>query len=300
MKKPLIIGLVVVLVIASIFALGSLGLMRTSSSFDYRGGVAADVAPMETAYPESVPMVEESIEKGESQSPSFPSGEKIIRDIRYEIRSKNFDEDRLFFDQLPNRFGGSVETLDQGSYYSGTIEQRYYNVRYRIPTDRLDSFIQELEKNRPIYHKYYNQYSVTDSYNQTEARLKTLKATEERYLELLTKATDIPDIISIEQALTNVQSEIEWLSLTKDQYDKDIDYTAVNVNLSEVLASDPLTGQITFWDQLKDAFLTGIATFFRGLSELIFLILRLWPILLILGIGLTIFLVRFKRKKPTE
>lgn len=291
-KKPLIIGLTALLLIAVIFALGSRGILTRSTS-----APQADMASMEEGGYADAPA--ELAKPAEDSVADYSDGsEKIIREISYQIRSKTFDEDLVFFQTIAEHYGGRIETIDQGANYSG--EQRFYHVTYRIPTEKLDAFMAELEKDRPIFHKYYNQYSVTDSYNQTEARLKTLQATEERYLALLEKAEKIEDIIAVEQALTNVQSEIEWLSMTKDRYDKDIDFTAVQVNLTEVLPSETLTGQSSFWAEIKDAFITGINVFFTCLKELILLILSLWPILILLAGGLTIYLLRRKRNKPTE
>lgn len=298
MKKSSWIAIIAGVVLVAIFALGSLKFFSDGMP----GGLIApmsqsrDMPAMEPQMDEAMPM--ERAEENKSQSK--PSGEKIIRDIWYELRSKTFDDDLAVLQQLPLQYGGSIETIDQGTNYSGSREQRYYNVMYRIPTGRLDDFLAELERDRPIYRKYYNQYSVTDSYNQTEARLKTLKASEARYLALLEKAEEIVDIIAIEQAVSNVQSEIEWLTQTIDSYDKDIDFTAVRVNLREVLASDSLTAQLTFWDKVKDAFVSGIAIFFDGLTQLVLLIIRLWPLLLVIGGGISLFVWRRKRSKPTE
>lgn len=300
MKKPIIIGLIIVLFLGAVFTLGYLSRYNPSSMGKSAAGspeYSRDVAAEESIAPQAEPYPTDSIvEQGEADR----TGEKIIRDVRYEIRSKTFEVDLEFLTRLPDQFGGKVETVDQGTNYYGSDEQRYYNVTYRIPTDRLDDFLTELEKDRPIFHKYYNQYTVTDTYNQTEARLNTLIATEERYLNLLEKAESIEDIIAVEQALTNVQSEIEWLTITKDRFDKDIDYTAVRVSLVEVLASESLTGQSNFWDEIKDAFVTGMASFFAGLRNLILFFLKIWPLLILIAAGIVFFLVRYRRHKTKE
>lgn len=293
MKKTLIIGLVVVLMLGAIFALGQF----TNNLSNLTAGNSAEVAP-------SMPIAEDRManqEKMESASSAATvTGDKIIKNVSYQIRTKTYDEDVAFFQNLPKQFGGEIESVDQGVGYYTEADQRYYNVSYRIPTDKLTAFMQAVEDNRVIFHKSFNQYNVTDSYNQNEARLKTLLASQERYLALLNKAEAISDIIAIEQALTNVSSEIDWLSQQKDRYDKDIDYTAVSLNLIEVKASDALSGRQSFFGELRDAFLSGIATFFEGLRQLLILILRLWPILVLVGIGLSIYLIRRKKHKPTD
>ena len=298
MKKSIWITLIAGVVLVAIFALGSLPLFGARMTGDLIAPMtdSRDMSEMPADIDTSDPMAPAE----ESKVDTRPSGEKIIRDIRYHLRTKTFDDDLAFLQQLPSQFGGSIETIDQGTRYAGAREERYYNVTYRIPTERLDDFLAEMEHDRPIYRKYYNQYSVTDSYNQTEARLKTLQASEDRYLALLEKAEEIVDIIAIEQALSNVQSEIEWLSRTKDGYDKDIDYTAVHVQLKEVLASESLSVQLTFWDKIKDAFVSGIAIFFDGLSQLLLLIIRLWPLLLVVAGIVSLMVWRRKRSRPDE
>lgn len=288
-KKPLLIGLggLLLLVIILIFS-------ARDPWFRMAQSPEVDMAYMEEAMVAQAP----AERAPGSQVGAADGSEKIIRTLHYEIRSKSFDEDLPFFQAIADRFGGRIESIDQGANRSG--DQRYFHVSYRIPTEKLSEFMEELEADRAIFHKFYHQYEVTDSYNQTAARLKTLQASEERYLALLEQAEAIEDIIAIEGALSNVQSEIEWLSQTKDGYDRDIDYTAVQVELNEVKASETLAGQTGFLAEIKDAFVTGINFFLTGLRNLVLWLVSLWPLVILLGLGLGVYWLRRKRNKPEE
>lgn len=50
---------------------------------------------------------------------------------------------------------------------------------------------------------------VTEEYTDLQSRLRNLEATEQRYLDLLTRASTIPDILSLEDRLNAVRGEIE-------------------------------------------------------------------------------------------
>lgn len=292
MRKPLIIIGFVVIVLLSIFILGNIA----GGSFKARG-VQTEALSDQLAYDLAEPQAK--MERQSEMSEQTVSEEKLIRNVSYDLRSKEFEADLDFLKALPAQFGGRIETMDQGIRGASGQELQYFRGSFRIPTDRLEDFMSALEKDRIIEHKAYNQYSVTDQYNRSEARLKTLEATQTRYLELLAKAEQVSDILAIETELTNVQSEIEWLTNSLASYDKDMDYTLVEVQLREIGSHQALSGP-SLWDELRDAFVSGIASFILGVKILILLLIRIWPILLLMAIGVGIYFGRRKRKKTQE
>ena len=75
---------------------------------------------------------------------------------------------------------------------------------------------------------------VGERYYDTEARLKTQRTKQERLLKLLEQAGTMEDIISLENALSDVEFQIEQMSSTLNRYDSLIGYATFTIYLEEV------------------------------------------------------------------
>lgn len=76
---------------------------------------------------------------------------------------------------------------------------------------------------------------VTESYTDTEARLKTLRLQEERLLEILSKATQLTDVLELESRLSDVRYQIESYEATLRNFDSRISYSTLHITLQEVV-----------------------------------------------------------------
>src|SRR3972149_7655643 len=73
---------------------------------------------------------------------------------------------------------------------------------------------------------------VTEEYTDLEARLRNLEATEASYLELLTGAGDIPDILLVQDRLSQVRQEIEQVQGRINLLDNLTDLATITIQLS--------------------------------------------------------------------
>ena len=70
---------------------------------------------------------------------------------------------------------------------------------------------------------------VGERYYDAETRLKTQRTKQERLLALLEQADTMEDIISLENALGDVEYQIEQLSSTLNRYDALISYSTFTI-----------------------------------------------------------------------
>src|SRR4030066_1077182 len=73
---------------------------------------------------------------------------------------------------------------------------------------------------------------VTEEYTDLEARLRNLEATEASYLELLTGAGEIPDILLVQDRLSQVRLEIEQVQGRINLLDNLTDLATITVQLT--------------------------------------------------------------------
>ena len=75
---------------------------------------------------------------------------------------------------------------------------------------------------------------VTTSYVDSEKHLEALRTEQDALLEILSKATTVEDIITVQDRLTHVRYQIESYESTLRSYDDQIALSAVSLNINEV------------------------------------------------------------------
>ena len=73
---------------------------------------------------------------------------------------------------------------------------------------------------------------VTEEYTDLQARLRNLEATEQRYLDLLTRAETIPDILTVQDRLNSVRLETEQVKGRIQLLDDLTDLATITVQLN--------------------------------------------------------------------
>ncbi len=119
-------------------------------------------------------------------------------------------------------------------------------VTIRVPAEVYRSVMSQL---RGIAEEVTSEISeaseVTEEYTDLQARLRNLEATEASYLELLTKAEEIPDILTVQDRINSVRLEIEQVQGRINLLDSltDLATITVQLRLPVPLAEEPDSGQ---------------------------------------------------------
>ena len=218
---------------------------------------------------------------------------KIIKTatIRYEVTNLENEKNRLKqnIDQLK---GVVVTETSKASENTPQIE-----FQLNIPSENFDSFISNLEKNVSYFElKEITRQDITRDYVDVQSRLKNQRALELRYLELLKQAKNVSEILEIEQNLNNVRTEIEIAENRLKLYDRQVQYS--NVNLT-IFKNNPYakTPDQTFGSKTNKAIVGGFDNFVNSFID----ILYLWPfflIILIISIWLFLKYRKYKKKHP--
>lgn len=214
-----------------------------------------DAAPEEAAYDESGEMdgsgapVEElsgNVEIGSTGA----QNQKLIKDVSISAETKKFDTLLESISKKTGELGGYVESSEiNGSSYSYN-SSRWANLTVRIPADKLDAFITEVDSNANITSKMESVRDVTLEYVDIESHINALRAEQESLLKILKEAEKLGDIIKIQSQLTDVRYEIESYESRLRTYDNMVIYSTVNINISEVERETPADPE-TFGEEIK-------------------------------------------------
>ncbi|MDO4701472.1 MAG: DUF4349 domain-containing protein [Erysipelotrichaceae bacterium] len=217
---------------------------------------------------------------------------KISKNHTIYLEAEKIDESIHNFKQLLEKHKGYI-TYSEENLSEKTKKSANFTVK--VPSKGVDLFLEELPTIGTIISKYSNTTDLTESYNDNNARLKSLLKQEERLLELYEKAETIADIITIEEKLTYVRSDIEYIQSSIKNMDLLVEYSTVDINISSEIQ---IIKNPSFGNQLKTALIESFNGFINFIQDgIIWIVLKLPYIILS---AITIFIVRMIAKKKKK
>jgi len=144
---------------------------------------------------------------------SLPSviDRKITRTANLEVSVDNVLESVQKVEDIAVVAGGFVSNSSlavTSSEEDNGIETA--TVKIRVPAEAYTDVLGQLRGiAKEVRSQSEDTQEVTEEYTDLQSRIRNLEATEGRYLDLLSRATTISDILSLEDRLTSVRGQIE-------------------------------------------------------------------------------------------
>lgn len=166
-----------------------------------------------------------------------------------------------------------------------------HEMEIRVPAENFDSLMAKIGKGVEEFDlRQVTVKDVTEEFLDVEARLKTKKELEARYLGLLEQAKTVTEILEIEKEIGTLRADIESI-------EGRLNYLKDRIRLS--------TLQVTFYETLDisdswaDRFGTGFGNGWRNLVWFFVGLVNIWPFIL-LGFLVFFLLHRLTRKKKPK
>ena len=236
----------------------------------------------------------ESAESGESVG--IEENRKLIRTVNMEAETADLDAILADLDAKIAALGGYVQNKSVQNGRNSAA--RYATLTLRIPADKLDSFVDHVENATNILSSNEKAEDVTLKYAATESRIKALETEEARLLELLAKAENLNDLLTLESKLASVREELETVKSQLKLYDSLIDYGTLHLTITEVKEYTVVVEEEpTAWERISTGFVSSLKGVWNILVELfIFLIVALPYLVIPAVIVIIVLMVRRKRK----
>lgn len=216
---------------------------------------------------------------------------KIIYTASVSIETTEFDKAVAALESQVQKIGGFVEssnvTGDTQYNSDGTtsIVNRWAYYTVRIPCEQFEAFLHETEGFGNVTSTSRDAQNVTSAYTDYEARLSSLNTQEERLLDMLSKSEDVETLIALEQRLSDVRYEIESIERSLRNYDMQIKYSTVDLDLREVEIYTPTVPvRRSFGQKLSDSLSDGWTGFTRGIQNVILGLASALPALVLLAV----------------
>lgn len=268
-----------------------------------RESAAADSAAAESAAPGSMWDGGE-YEKAKSENGLFEPASGISdaakRDAKI-VYTANLDLETTTFDQAVADIAAAVERLD--GYFANSSQNgnnsgyRYADYAVKVPKNQFQNFLNSIGQVCHVTYTSTSAEDITDSYYDVDSRLKTAQTKLERLQELLAKADNMADIITIESAISDAEWEIENLTGTLRTYDAQVDYATVYLSLREVYKlSGTDSAPMTLGRRIGNSFVRGLKSVGNFFESLLVWLAYSWIWLAALAV-VVIVVVRLAKKK---
>jgi hypothetical protein len=290
-KKKIALGsIVAIIILVSAFFVGTLYYPYRSEigydeGLDSRSAIAPGLVEWEGEAPEPSPI---------SKDYDLASDQKIIQErmIIYNaylsLETETIEEVLDKIENLANNYDGYVAGSSRSSYGNRIIA----DITIRIPQDKFQIAIHEIENYGKILDARTTSDDVTERYIDLNARLDNLQRQEKRLQEILEFATTVEEILEVERELGNIRGTIESLQGQLNYLERSISMSVISVHLSE--PSTQFTPTELDWSEV---FETAIRGFFIVLRGLIIMIISLLPLIIV---GVIVYYIYKKRKQKPK
>lgn len=267
--------------------------------YDYAAAEDAEAAPADRAAGIAGPSPNYST-GGSGQPVSYER--KVIQTYDLQLETKEFDAGVELIQSLTEEYGGYVEFshVDGKSMYN-EFGRRYASFTLRIPTDKLESFVQNAGTKFNLVSKQQSSSDITDQYYDTDARLRVLEVQEERLVAMLEQAEELQYLLEVERELSNVRYEIESLHSYLKRMDSQISLSTVNIGLTEVVEYQEVKSQpASFGQRLENALGDSGKAFVSFWENVLIGLIMVAPNLLILLAVIVVLFLIFRWRKITK
>lgn len=226
--------------------------------------------------------------------PVMENGRKLIKNVRLEMQTREYDQVIERLTKKVQEIGGYVENSSVwgSSIYQNSTRNSEYTVR--IPSDRLNEFVDVVSGLGNVTYKNEYVEDVTLQYVYVESHKKALEMQQDRLLELLEQAENLEDLLTIESRLSEVRYELENYESQKRILDNQIDYSTVSISIVEVERLTE-TRQLSFFEEIAEQFGDSLYRVGRGTRGFIIGFVGSLPILAVWALVIAAFVVVIRR-----
>jgi len=211
---------------------------------------------------------------------------KLIKTGSVTFETKELETTRKIVLELVNEHNGYVASDNQ--YKSN--DRISTTISIRVPAKNFDLVLEGIAKGVEKFDaKNVHISDVTEQFLDVEARLKTKKALETKYLEILKKAKTVREILDVERELGKLRGDIEATEGRLKYLQNQVSFSTLNITFYKKIAGS----EIRFGKKIADAFKQG----FENVKALLVSMLTIWPFMIILFLVIFYVKKRIKRSK---
>ncbi|WP_242130971.1 DUF4349 domain-containing protein [Aestuariivivens marinum] len=248
--------------------------INNSETFNYDSEIISDVKASSV---NGIVSTRQEVYPQKTIKESFLRFETQDLDKTYSLIHKTIQENKGFVQE--DRSNKSYNTITR-------------HLTIRIPSNNFKIVLDSISKQVSYFDaKRISSKDVTEEFIDLEARLKAKQTLEKRYLELLSKAKNVKEILEIERELSKIREEIEAKQGRLKYLENKVSLSTLDIEFYKRTSEMGVTVSYgnKMWNAIKSGF-NSLSIFFIG-------ILHIWPFILLLIITVFWFRRWLKKKK---
>jgi uncharacterized lipoprotein NlpE involved in copper resistance len=191
---------------------------------------------------------------GQSTSTEAQYEQKIIRTANLNIEVEDYFLASQKAEEYAKKYNGYVS---DSNAYKDANSKNTGTITIRVPEQYFDAVMAELTLIGEVQSKNTNGNDVTEQYIDLESRLNNAQAHEERLVNMYKNASNIKEMMQVENELARVRQEVE-------QYQGRLNYLRNRVDLSTITVTlyeqQPVVKEWGIISAIKDGLLNALAT----------------------------------------
>jgi hypothetical protein len=210
------------------------------------------------AAPEAAARAAPGVQQQTSQAPPIDLSQRlIVRSANLVLMANDVSEmatqARVLADSVNGFVVNSIQREESGKPAA--------TVTIRVPAERFEEVMDKLKAGAArVNNEQVSSRDVTEEFVDTDARLRNLRATEERYLTLLQQARSVEDILKVEQQLSNIRGQIEQLQGRLQFLQRSAETSLITVEIRPYAAAQSPIGDWSLLPVVSNAWAALLST----------------------------------------
>lgn len=193
------------------------------------------------------------------------------------VHSSQIEPDIGRLTDLVAAYGGFVagtqtQSASAGSPAQGTVE-------LQVPEASFAAVLSQAQELGKVVSLTTQATDVTGQYVDLQARITALQASRQQYLTIMTRATTVGAVLSVQSQLDDLQSQLEQLQGQLQLLNSETAYSTLAVTLSQNVVvpppPKPQSGLVAAWNSAVGGFVGGFEDVVRVAGPLLFALLLL-------------------------
>jgi hypothetical protein len=207
---------------------------------------------------------------------------KIIRNAEISIETDSPNETQRRIAAIAEKHGGFVVTSESRENQGNNqlLPATTVTVVARVPAAKFGEAVEEIHRlgGRVLREKISGQ-DVTEEFIDLEARIRTKRALEMQFLEIMKQARKVSDALEVQNQLAEVRTEIERLEGRRRFLENQSALSTITIGLQ---TPAPIVAATTsgFWYGVKAAFGDGLDTAAEIVLGIIRFVIVMIPVLI--------------------
>ncbi len=206
------------------------GVAPAAPASDSGGNAGSKSSPASSTAPGGAP---------DAPLPTVGEARQIIRNGSADLEVKSVADAFESVRQIATAAGGMVAD----SNYTGSGDKQSGSLTLRVPVDRFGDVLAKLREVAVVVRSISTgSNDVTDEYTDIEATIRNLRAVEAQYTTLLSRATTISDILTVQDRLNGVRLQIDRTEARRQSLASRSEMSTITVSLRPVAAGATTAG----------------------------------------------------------